>query len=1466
VIRPSQHPYLYLVLLLALTLVGAESEAPYLYGGGSYSAASDVRLEYFVPTARSATASLYRIGNPEKALELGGPRDFRHTAELELERVRSLTIERGRQNAYGTLDFGRLGPGLYLAQLEGEADSSATLILVTDLGLVVKSDEESVVAYTADLPSGVPRKARLYLLRDGRLYAEGLADEDGLTRFQTESAADSVTVAAKFGDDWVFSESYWQGWNIRKAMVYLQTDRPVYRPGHDVYFKGTARSPSGLSPLAGEEVQVVVYDADNTEILSERFGADAYGSFAGELELGLDAPLGTYSLQATVEGETSYASFEVQAFRKPEYRVSVTPEREVAVQGETLRFTVAAEYLFGGAVAGGQVNYALLKQPYHRWRTRSSFGFYEDFGDGGYYGGDIVERGQGVLDENGEFIVEAELPRAEEDYRLVLQAGVTDEARREVSASGSAVAYRSEIVLDVTAERYAYEAGEVITLTVRAEDLQGRPVSVPFVLESERYLWHEGRQVEAGPSWPGRTDEDGQATVEIELAEQGSYGLTVRAEDAAGRETSAGSSLWVEDGSPWYWAYEGLSITADKEEYRVDDLARFVIASPVADVYALITHEGERLSQVEVVKLEGSVLTYELEITESMTPNGYLSVSIIGGGNYYLETAGFRVPPADKFLSVEITSDADRYRPGETGTFSVRVSDASGRGARAQLTLGLVDEAIYLVRPESTPDIRGFFYALRGNVVGTQLGAWYYFGQAAPMPISARAPMDEAVFAQGKADFAEAELRQDFRDTILWLPTLETNDEGLATAEVTFPDNLTEWRFTARAITLGDEVGQNVYDVMTTLPVIVRLAAPRFFIRGDEASLRVIGQSTLLEDQPGELLFEADGLMLHGPGVQDIFLPTGGRASADFLIDAETTGEAKVRASALTPEASDALELPLPVLPRGVREEVGWAGSGEGRWSFDLPADTDLTTARGTLYLTPSLAAAVSPALSFLAGFPYGCTEQTMSRFLPSVLAARAGELARLPEDVAQGLDEMVQAGLARLYDFQHDDGGWGFWQHDASSPFISAYVVSGLLEAREAGYRVRENVLERGLSYLQEVVTPPTPPIRGGAEGGGVVGGVVDADAKAYAYYALARVGRDIDGLGAIVGVREMSPYGLALSVLAFAAQEREVEANLYLDLLLSRVTERERVAYWEPGAPRYFWNDDRVEATAYGLEALARLRPDEPLIAKIVNWLLLERRGARWVSTKDTAAVVKAALVLAERTGEAAADYQVGITLNGQELGLESIQGQAARSLEIPLEGFQVGRNRLELEVEGSGSLYASAAVSYVSERDYLSPEAQGIVVTRKYEALSADYLESERRYVYTPAPLTGESAVGDYVLVTVTIEPEQGYRYVLVNEPLPAGYSVVEDDQAFRVAGRSSRYGDDYYGWNQYYDGREIHDERVDYYFSYLDAPVTFTYILRAETPGRYTALPTQAWLMYEPEVRGVGVQGELDVAAD
>ncbi len=1453
-----------LIVLLGVFLANTAQARMSLYGGGTYAPGDTINLEVYLGDNERAELNLYRIENPEKVLELGGPQGFQGSNELELDLLRTYHLKKRKRSYYESTKIQGLPLGMYFAQVGEGEQAAATLILVTDLGMVVKSDQDIALTYTANLQSGNPKKSSVYLLSSEGIINETLSDADGLARF--ERSEDNPVLAANIGKSWAFSSSYWQSWNLQKSKVYVHTDRSVYRPTHTVYFKGTARSPAGLEVLVDEEAIVVIRDADYEEIYRETFTTDEYGSFHGEIVLSAEPPLGRYSIETTVLGESHSSDFYVEEFQKPEYKVTVESEESYTVQGGKAKFVIKAEYLFGGAVAGGEVNYAVLKQPYYRYRYTSRYGFYEDYSYSSYYGGDMIERGESVLNEAGELEIEVDLPLEEEDYQITIQAGVTDEARREISGTGEIIAYRANIVLNVSTDRYAYEEGEEAQVRVQAEDLEGNPVSVPFSLSSERYYWRRGigRQQEGKEVIQGETDASGEAIIKIPFDRQGSYSLVVEAEDEAGRATSASDSVWVSGSSRWYWAYDAISIRADKPEYEIGETARFVIQSPVEDAHILLTHEGEVLESAELIEIEGTVLTYELEITEDMSPNGYIAVAIIGEGEMYYETAGFKVPPVGKFLNVEITSNSDTYEPGETGTFDLRLSNTEGEGVKAQIALALVDEGIFLVRSDNTPDIRGFFYGLRSNAVGTQLSAWYYFGNVGTLdgavgsleaaPEGARAAMDESVFAQSKdSGLAEAELREDFRDTILWLPTIETDEQGRATVEVTFPDNLTEWRLTARAITLGDQVGENTYSVTTTLPVIARLATPRFFIRGDEASVRVIGQNNLDSDQEGQLELAAEGFDIKNPDPQAISLAANARETADFEATASETGTAYLTATALTPEASDAMKIPVPVLPHGIRDEIGWADSGSSLWSFNLPEKVDLNSTQGALYLTPSMAAAVSPALAYLAGYPYGCTEQTMSRFLPSVLAAQAGDLAMLPEDIAENLDDIVAKGLKRLYSFQHGDGGWGFWQYDDSNPFITAYVVNGLIHAQEAGYNVRSWILDNALDYLNSFVNGDSSYSNYRLTNG---------DARAYAYYALARAGKDISGLGSKIGRNDMSPYGMALSALALAIAGHEERANIYLDSLLEQVNEHERFAYWETGAARYYWNDDQIEATAYALEALARLRPDDPIIPKVVNWLLLERKGARWVATKDTAAVIKAALVLAEVKGESDSQYNVVVNLNNRQREEKLIVGQQSEAIKIDLNELQAGENQLKVVVNGSGTLYLSASVSFFEERDFIKVDSEHFSINRTYQSLTPEFDEREQRYTYNRKPLK-EANVGDYVLVTVKLKPKGNYRYVLVNEPLPAGYRVIENDHAFRIAGVKPRYGYNYYGWNYWYDGRDVRDERVDYYFTYLSNRVEFTYILRAETPGTFTALPTQAWLMYEPEVRGVGRQKTLRI---
>jgi len=448
-------------------------------------------------------------------------------------------VFRPQNRPYGEVSLGRLPEGLYLAQIGTPRPTSATLVLVTNLGLVVKSDSERLLTYTASLESGQPRTAQIFVSKDKQIVQQVRA-EGGLAQLQSNLPnAENLFVAARSGTSWAFSSAYWQSWNLEQNRVYLVTDRPIYRPGHTVFFKGTARSTSGLRPVVGQPVEVVVRDYDDNEVFSGRFTTDRYGSFNGQFRIGLDARLGGYTLVARIRSITG--EFEVQEFVKPEYSVRVTPEKPVAVQREKARFVVKGEYLFGGPVSGGRVSYALIQRPYYRFAYVSSFGFYQTEGYEDTYQGKIIQRGEGRLDAQGELVVEVPLEPEGEDYRLTLEAGVSDEAGREISGSGFITAYRAGIVLDVRTDRYAYQTQDTLTATVRAQDLEGNPVSVPFTLSASCAYWvrGQGEQRELRARVQGRTDAQGQASVQLKLPKQGSYALVVQARDRAGRATQA---------------------------------------------------------------------------------------------------------------------------------------------------------------------------------------------------------------------------------------------------------------------------------------------------------------------------------------------------------------------------------------------------------------------------------------------------------------------------------------------------------------------------------------------------------------------------------------------------------------------------------------------------------------------------------------------------------------------------------------------------------------------------------------------------------------------------------------------------------------------------------------------------------------------------------------------------------------
>jgi uncharacterized protein YfaS (alpha-2-macroglobulin family) len=1405
--------------------------------------------------------------------------------------TRTVQTVRLTRSMGSTLRLGKLESGVYVIRSGGVG----SVILVTGLGMVVKRDLQQALTYTADQNSGQTRAAKVWALGGGNT----VASSDGLATFEGKASSGEVYLA-RFGNDWAVSGADWNSYAAPLVKGYVYSDRPIYRPGQHVEFKAVLRKAGSLAPLAGRSVRVTVSSPFDDQVFRRTLSTNAYGSLSAGLDLPQGAKLGEYRFTVTpagadADGQSDVGgTFEVQAYQKPEYAVTLAPSKVRAVQGEKVNVHVSARYLFGGNVSGARVNYNVTRARYYPPGFDSESLPPDQQQDSQDYGSDLVIQEETRLNASGDLDLTLPLERdaAGQPVSYRIEAEVEDESRRTVSAQTRVIAFPSALNVEASTDNYVYTAGNPIRVALDTRDLLDTPRAAPVTLDLIRQNWDD-----SGKDWKlnetrvsrthVRTDARGQLNTTLLAPRGGGYLVRATVKDAQGRSSVNENFVWVlKPGEDWGWNYNDMTVQLDRKKYAPGDTATLLIGNPKPGAAVLVTLEGDRLRESVVLRGKGAVLTYKFPVTADMTPNIYVSAASLGDGKFYSHDTRVRVPRQGTELNVSVVPQKARYAPGDVGRFSVSVRNAAGQGVPAEVALGIVDQAIYLVQRDTAPPMLQVFGAERDNAVGTDSSLNFYFSQGTLAGRPA-APLSSASFAQSKdggrsaASTPEQQVdpRQEFKDTILWIPNLVTDAQGHAEVTVKFPDNLTTWVATARAQTQAARFGQTTASTLSTKDVIARLSLPPFLVRGDTVTLSGLVNDTLSKAVSGTAKMQLGGLSVVSgaaltPAGAALNLAANGRARSDVQVRANTVGTANVTFTARTDSGNDALKLPLPVKARGYDVTQSAVGSGTVPLQFTVPADANAQTLALHLNLTPSLLSAVAPALEYLVGYPYGCTEQTMSRFLPTLLARQAfgnragghqlgghqlGGEAQLPASLMKDLPAITEAGLARLALFQHDDGGWNFWQWDDSTFEMTAYVTEGLLRAKALGAKVDNSVLDRALIYLRARAADPK---------------LRQAD-RAGAFRALAEAGRVKPAqLQAFASRSDLQPYALAQTALALRAAGQTQAARDLLDRLKARRISGQggALVHWETpksqdsGRWYDFWDDNSTQVTATALEAIATLDSGSPLIPGVSQWLLSARRGPKWVSTQDTTSVIIAALSL--KPAASALASPVTISFDAQKVGSVNVSGQNAASFDVPRGRLTAGRHTLSLSGAPAG-LTAAAQLSFAREPAALRSDATGgLRLTRRYERLNPVWDAANKRYTYSRTPLLRAGQLqpvtsGDLVLVTLTVQPERhSARYVLISDPVPAGMKAL-DERSLAIAGLPDPDGYDWESWSYWYAGRDLLDDRVDLYADYLEGRQTITYLLRAQTPGTFTALPTHAFLMYDPEVQGYGAAATLTV---
>jgi hypothetical protein len=689
--------------------------------------------------------------------------------------------------------------------------------------------------------------------------------------------------------------------------------------------------------------------------------------------------------------------------------------------------------------------------------------------------------------------------------------------------------------------------------------------------------------------------------------------------------------------------------------------------------------------------------------------------------------------------------------------------------------------------------------------------------------------------------------RKKFPDTAYWNPALRTDSSGRATVTVTLPDTLTTWRATAIAQTTGSAFGRETSKVLSAKDFFVRVETPRFLTGRDRSRIEAIVHNDTDVPQTALLRLRSEGIVVSGNVEQSVQVPARGTGKAGWDITAGEAERARVDVAAWTPkdaagnQLGDRVELIVPIRPHGREElsrfagELRGEGAGEQTEVFRLDPAAAPHATRLTVRVTPSVASAVAPALEYLIGYPYGCTEQTMSRFLPDLHVKRLGGLgSTVFKNVPRSgeLDAMVRDGLARLSRLQHESGGWGWWETDPDDPWMTAYVLTGLAEAKAQGYRVSDGMLTNGVDGAVKLLAS------------------ADLEHKPFLLYALAltRVPAATAAAEPELGKLELgrlSPEGLAYVVLTEKALGRR--ASRALPLLLRKATREGGAAYWPDTKGDQYYRDN-VYGTSVALRAVMAHEPDNLIVHEGLRWLMARRTGHYWEDTRATSAVLSAltdylALHPQERGGG-----EVAVRVNGRQVSTVALTGGNLEEKEIvvrvPASALVQGKNDVSLaRTGGSGTVFYSMELRQtVGREDMAAAPAGQVTVEREFRRILPKKAGSGYWTLQTEA--TGNQLrQGERIRVRLTVTVPRDLDYVLIEDPFPAGCEVTERGRA-----------DDDTTWNYWWSSIDVRDDRIAFFARRIPKGThVIEYNLRAQTRGEYHTLPTLLQPMYASELR-------------
>lgn len=1364
--------------------------------------------------------------------------------------------------------MGKLEPGLYVmtaspASLETDRynNVSTQWFVVSDLGLATMSGKDGLHVSLRSIATAEPiATARVRLIaRNNEVLGEATPDASGNVVFDAGlmkgdgGQAPALVVAQADGGDYSFLDLQQPAFDLTDRGVtgrapsgavdaFVYAERGVYRRGETVHATVLLRDDKA-NAITGLPVTFEVERPDGVAYLTATLDDQGAGGFSRDFQIAQGAQGGTWRIRAYTDpagdpvGETSFLVEDYIPDRIEFDLVSKTPRVR-----DTLQMKVDGRYLFGAPGAGldleATVSITADATPFPEWKDYR-FGLMDERPDSIQFAAADLPQ----TDINGHADIDIalpELPVTSQQLKADVYVRMREPGGRAVERTASLPIAATQPMVGIKAnfENGSAPEGKPAAFSVIAVDPEGKPVAVKGASWTMKRIVRDWQWFNSDGQWRWeavtRTTKFANGTLDLGGEKPTDFAQTLSWGEYRLEIDAPGVTPASVDFSSGYYSFDAakantpdtLKVALDTTDAKAGDTVNVKIEARYAGK-ATVQIVGEGLLAAREVDVPEGGITLPFTVGEGWGTGAYVLASLYKPMDVKAKrmpsramgVAWFGIDRAARTLEVALATP-ELMKPRTKLTVPVKIGNLAA-GEEAFITVAAVDVGILNLTRYDPPAPENFYYDQKQ--LTAQLRDIY--GMLIDGMQGERGKLRSG--GDGGAAFNAPPPAQ--KPLALYSGIVKVGEDGTAAVDFDIP----AFNGTIRVMAVAwskTKVGHAAKDVIARDPVVVSGTLPRFLAVGDTSQLRFdivnaegpAGDYTLGVSIDGPVAPEANTaiqkLTLGAAGARTtVIVPVKGTGFGTASIVATLKGPGDIL---LDQDFALGVEPANPLVTRRTTMPLQAKG-GSLTIGKDLLSDMVPGTGAVALSISPLPQLDAAGLVRDLDKYPYGCSEQTVSRALPLLYLS---DLGVNPKDLDAEIPDRMQKAVTRLVNRQSSSGAFGLWSAygDDSSLWLTAYVTDFLLRAREKGFAVPEDVLVGGLDYIRNMVGN-APDIE---DGGG--------QDMAYALYVLARAGRAPVGDLKYLADTKIGQFGSPLARAQVAAALAILGDRERADAAFGSAIEAlgDEVDSAQRGIYRTDYGSVLRDASAIlALATDSKARPE--VIKTAMGAIEVERARSAYASTQDMAWMVLAARSVINE----AKSIRLDINGSRHDGSFNRVYAAAALAGDVKVENTGPDIVKAVVAVSGSPLVPEPAASNgLVIERKYFTPDGQPAdPATVKQNTRLVAVLS-----VMKPA---GEAESGNFLLV----------------DRLPAGFEIENPTLVSSGATADMAWLSD----TSYAPYTEFRDDR--FVASFTNSTAKLAYMVRAVSPGNYAHPGATVEDMYRPELNARSAPGTVTVTA-